>query len=280
MELFNWVAANKLITFIAPHKIYAFDNIIPSLNNFASQMMDYLRSFGFRSFQIIFTFLSIPACLVYYFKNRNSLGQTQLFLLLFYVFFSICTFAAPIINGNYTGIDTIRYNIYPFFFAAIFFASGIGFLLEKKVKISYPVISLSLLIGFTFIISLKINADGFKKYLNYYPENLSEIDSVAGKYNLKKGIGDYWSSRKSTILSKKNIVILSVYEGCNIQELGTNINWYYEGEFDFVLANSISPEALKKFNIRDSITTKNYKILLVDKYIYPKGAYFPETIRK
>jgi hypothetical protein len=244
-------------------------------------MMDYLASVGFRSFQIIFTFLSIPVCLVYYFKNRKSLGQKQLFLLLFYVFFCTCTFAAPIINGNYTGIDTIRYNIYPFFFAAIFFAWGFGFLLEKKLNISYSTgISLSLLIGFTFIISLKINAYGFQKYLNYYPENLSEIDSVAGKYNLKKGIGDYWSSRKSTILSKKNVVILSVYEGCNIQELGTNINWYYEGEFDFVVANSISSEALKFFNIRDTITTKNYMILLVDKYIYPKGAYFPETIRK
>ena len=116
--------------------------------------------------------------------------------------------------------------------------------------------------------------------MNYYPEEIREIDSLAVKYKFKRGIASYWGSRPVTLFSHAGVKVSSVYPEGNMNELGTNINRYYEGEFNFIIFDdSMFPEEIKKrFKIKDTIITKHNRILLVNDFKYNKGEYFPTNI--
>ncbi len=279
LHLFDMVVEKKLISFISPHKIYDFNNMMPSVKRFFSQILDYISYLGFKSLQILFTFASIIFCIIYFIKKRKSGETTKLFLVLFYAFFCICTFAAPLLNGNYSGSDTLRYNVYPFFMASIIFSWLTGYFLKTRLQTSkIKIVSYSAIIVLVLLIGFKLRVKGFNDFLNYYPAEVREVDSVAAKYNLKNGVASYWAARKITMLSKNKLEIFSVFDGCNIHELGTNITWYYNREFDFVIASNLDSAAItKNFKIKETIKAEKHNILSVDKFIFPTGKYFPIT---
>ena len=124
--------------------------------------------------------------------------------------------------------------------------------------------------------------------MNYYPEEIREIDSLAVKYKFKRGIASYWGSRPVTLFSHAGVKVSSVYPEGNMNELGTNINRYYEGEFNFIIFDdSMFPEEIKKrFKIKDTIITKHNRILLVNDFKYNKykflihDYFFAKTLDK
>jgi hypothetical protein len=135
---------------------------------------------------------------------------------------------------------------------------------------------------FLVIVIVKLDLKTLNNYLNYYPEEIREIDSLAVKYKFKRGIASYWGSRPVTLFSHAGVKVSSVYPEGNMNELGTNINRYYEGEFNFIIFDdSMFPEEIKKrFKIKDTIITKHNRILLVNDFKYNKGEYFPTNIEE
>lgn len=279
--IYGYIKANKLANFQEVRMFFTKKDIIFSINMFYEQMVTYIKIGGFRSFQIVFTFSAIVGGVVYFIKNRKTGDFKQLFLVVFFVFFSVCTICAPFVNGSYTGYDTLRYNIAPFYFASIIFAFFIGALFQKKYNVAiYKTVSLIAVVLFLVISVNKLNLNTLDNYLNYYPDKVREIDSLAVKYKLKKGIASYWGSRPVTLFSHAGLKVSSVYPEGNMNELGTNINRYYEGEFNFIIFDdSMFPEEIKKrFKITDTIITKHNRILLVNDFKYIKGECFPTNI--
>ena len=282
LYLYEWIGEEKLIVFMAPHKIYNFGEMEPSALLFIEQMTNYILIPGFRSIQIVFTFLSIFAGIYYFFKYRKSTDNHLAFFGAFYVFFCVGTFLAPIINGNYTGYDTLRYNVYPFYFSSLMFAILItAGLVNKPIKGTIKTISLFAMAVLFVMVIAKFKGNGLKTYFDYYPETVAEIDSVAKVHHFTKGLSEYWTAKRTTMLSKEKVKILSVYNDVSMKELGSNISWYYSGDFDFVVADGLKPESVSKhFTVKDTIKTKHYTILAVEKYFFPQGKYFPENVNK
>ncbi len=279
--IYGYIKVNKLATFQEVRMYFTKKDIILSVNMFYEQMVTYIKTGGFRSFQLVFTFLAIVGSVLYYFKNKKSGNYKQLFLMVFFVFFSACTICAPFVNGSYTGYDTLRYNVAPFYFASIIFAFFIGSLIQKKYNANInKMVSLITTGVFLVIVIVKLDLRTLNNYLNYYPEEIREIDSLAVKYKFKRGIASYWGSRPVTLFSHAGLKVSSVYPEGNMNELGTNINRYYEGEFNFIIFDdSMFPEEIKKrFKIKDTIITKHNRILLVNDFKYNKGEYFPTNI--
>ncbi len=281
--IYGYIKINKLATFQEIRMFFTKKDIILSINMFYEQMVTYIKVGGFRSFQMVFTFSAIVGGVVYYIKNRKSGDYNHLFLIVFFVFFSACTICAPLVNGSYTGTDTLRYNIAPFYFASIIFAFFIGALFEKRYNVAiHKTVSLIAVVLFLIISVIKLDLKTLDNYLNYYPDKVREIDSLAVKYKLKRGIASYWGSRPVTLFSHTGLKVSSVYPEGNMNELGTNINRYYEGEFNFIIFDdSMIPEEIKKrFKIKDTLITKYNRILLVGDFKYIKGEYFPININE
>lgn len=265
-----------------PHKIMDFDNIIPSLDMFLLQMSNYMRIPGLRSFTMIFTFIAILVCFIIVFFRRKHFSRQNLFLFCFFACFSICVFASPIINGNYSGYDTIRYIISPFYISFIILAVFIAYLIDYKVQSEKVKTGLSFIFPaiFFMMISFKYSNDKFVDYFSFYPQKIREIDSVCVAHNFKNGIGCYWNGNFTNLLSKNGVHISTVFNTTNIYEMGSNINWYYNREYDFIIARDIDGESIKKrFIIKDTIKTPNHLILVVDKFIFPKGEYWPVPLK-
>ncbi|MCW3076256.1 MAG: hypothetical protein JWO32_865 [Bacteroidetes bacterium] len=280
--LFKVVKESKVFNFADPHKIYAFENIKPSFDMFIDQMAIYITTPGFRSFTIIFTVLSMIVLLIICIRKAGKMPYPLLFMLVYFVVFCLSVFPAPILNGNYTGWDTLRYNVHPFYLSGIIFTIAFAFVLEKyKVFTFTRFIAPVLLILFGFLFAVKFSSAGLTNFFSYYPADVKLIDSVCVKHNLKRGIAEYWTAKRASLLSHNHIQVLSAFPGGNICESGANINWFHEGDFDFVISDSFLPEAMKKkFVIKDTIKTEQYEFLIVEKFYYPKGEYFPKLTQK
>ena len=280
LAAYEFLSQQKIITFLPPHRIYDLANAIPSLYMFINQMLRYLMIPGFRSLQIAFTFFTMIAGCVFYVKQRKKAETGLLFFPRFYIFFCLCVFFAPIVNGNYTGEDTLRYSVTPFFLASVVFALCIAFIFTEKLKARTTLVRPTLALILLMLV-LNFSVKGFKEYIDYYPADVSEIDEAARKHHLTKGISEYWTAKKTTLLSKQHVKLLSVHANGCLSELGNNITSFYKGNFDFVVANDLMPAVMDTlFRIRDTVKTEHYTILVVDKFIYPEGKYVPETVVK
>lgn len=278
--IYEYVKAN-LVYFSNPSKIYAFDNIMPSLKIFYEHMLAYITLGGFRGFQIAFAFVAPIVCFIILILKRKTLSKEFKFLLFFYVVFSVIVFSAPILNGNYTAWDTIRYNIAPIFFSMTILALLIAFIFNRFITNSTTQLIVSYLIPvfFVFLISLKFSPVGLKDYFTYYPPKVKEIDSICKKYNLKNGISNYWNAKWVSVFSKNHVKVLSMHSTVFMYELGSNIKWFYNREFDFVIANKLDSARIRQlFIIKDTIKTPNFTVLRVNKFIFPDKKYEPLTI--
>jgi hypothetical protein len=279
LKIYGYISESGKWHFFKPHKMFAYSDIKPSLDMFTEQMVTYMSFPGFRSFQLLFTFAAIPVCLFLVIRKRKSMAPPLRFLLFFFVVFSLSVLAAPIINGNYSGYDTLRYNVAPFCFSMVILALFFAFLIERKIRGNFKLaLSFAFPCALLFMAFLKYNTKGLNYYLTYYPPKIRTTDSVCAKYGLTDGISEYWTARLTSVLSKNNVRIQAVYDACTINELGNDITHYYKSKFNFVVADGLDTARVHKFfRIKDTVVTPYHTILLVDPFTFPAGTYEPLT---
>jgi hypothetical protein len=279
--VYNYVKQTLLFNYIEPNRMYDFQNIQPSFDVFYEQMTTYIALPGFRSIQILFAFIAPIVCFAVLMVRRRSMDMPFKFLLWFYVLFSAMVFAAPIVNGNYTAWDTIRYNVSAIFFSMIILALFVGFIYSRLTQFPWvrTMLLYALPVFLLILISWKFSPTALKNYFSYYPNQVRELDSVSRIYNLKNGISNYWNAKSSSVFSKNKLKVLSMHKAVHIYEMGSNLKWFYNHEFDFIIADKLDSVRIQQlFIIKDTIKTTNFTILKVNKFIFPTGTYEPLTI--
>lgn len=278
---YNYVKQTLLFNYIEPNRMFDFQNIRSSFDVFYEQMTTYIGLPGFRSFQISFAFIAPIVCFVIVLARRRSMDMPFKFLLWFYVMFSAMVFIAPIINGSYTAWDTIRYNVSAIFFSMIILALFVGII--YRLLVEFRLLRNSLLyalpVFLLVLISLKFPPTGMKNYFSYYPNQVRELDSVSRVHSLKNGISNYWNAKSSSVFSKNQLKVLSMHGTVHIYEMGSNLKWFYNREFDFIIADKLDSARIRHlFIIKDTIKTANFTILKVNRFIFPVGTYEPLTL--
>jgi hypothetical protein len=252
-------------------------NALPSLQIFLNEMYDFMKVPGFRSTHMFFTFFLIPYGFYYFFKHRKSTDSKLASMFLLNSLFSLCVFSAPIVNGNFFGYDTLRYSVSPFYFSlimmAVLIANGLSKVSREKVRtgISFalPAILFCFFIGgFTF--------KGLNEFLNYIPPQTRELDEMSVKYGLTRGVGSYWQAKSNTMFSQKGIKVVAIYPNVYMNESLSNINWYYEGPYNFIIEENIDRAAIaKELQVTDTINTENLVIYKVKPFVFERGKYMP-----
>ncbi len=212
---------------------------------------------------------------------RKKINGHLKYLIWFYSLFVVITISASLITGSYDGTDKIRYIVGVYYFSAVvlaFFGAAILMLLYNipwlKIGISFAVIAL-----FFHTANKKFTYQGLYNYFMYYPPAVKALDEICEKHHLKRGIGDYWKGKWSSIFSKKGIVVVTVYPTVNVYDYGSNSEWYYNKEYDFVIPERLDTTQIRKnFVILDTIVSPYITVLKVKKFIYIKNETFPKTI--
>jgi len=217
-------------------RMFNFEKIPASFEFFTGQMQGYILSGGFRALILLGSAASLIVAIVlsirFIFSRKSVLPLQAKIGMILLTSFIVIVILNPIINGTYMAITIIRYNIHALFIAVTLSSVFFFYLSEKWKSFRAVFLIIALLISLSqlvFALSYKLPkkaANDFSKELDYYPEKIAIIDSLAGVYNLRNGISDYWHAKQTTFFSKNNLIVRHVYQNLGIYNHVSNKKWY------------------------------------------------------
>lgn len=238
--LATWVSAlllkqfesGEYFTVEKPFRYMDFANIGNSWNIMYDQLSTYVLEFRVKGLIIILTFVAVvfsmiqsTRVIIRYFKSTERLFGNDDVLHIFFMLFAAAVFWAPVINGNYGGWDTIRYNFPVFVFALVYLAAQIPDLRFSIKKIGgYVLMGVA---GLSAVVLVK-NNENWSMVVNYYPRKVRLIDEIAAENKLEYGVAGHWDSKLTTMFSKRGLRVYSTFEDFNPYLHVVNHNWFFE----------------------------------------------------
>lgn len=275
--LFNNLKGFFSIHLSDPHRIFEFSYLFDSLDMMLQQIAFYFKDFNLVSIILILTLASFILTAIIIVRNYRSLifaakSEKILLYFLFSFFFVPAVIIAPILNGSYTGFDTVRYIVFALYLAIFnlpliiwFYRSGINKLFFKLA----PVVLFIVLLGYGVILTKKGNiGEQISQMANYYPEVVRNADNIAIQEGLKFGLANYWEAKHITMLSKSGLKIYAVHDDLVTFYHVSNRDWYYgctkceigERKFNFIILNRfINRDVINHFMEED------HKIVNIEK---------------
>lgn len=255
-KIYDLIATSDYVYFCTPYKMFAFDNMISSFHILMEQCGTYMSELSFKSFSMYLSFISFIGLCWLYFKIKKTENKLLSIYITFSIIFCLSSFWVVVINGSYTGWDSMRYNIYAFYIGIL---NATILLSCFTIKPSYKIIGKYVVSGICVLILAigikEFSLDGLNKYLTYYPETVKELDMLADSNHLKVGVSNYWDARKTTLFSKQHLKVYSVFDDLALNDLSSNENWYFNPnvQFDFIILNGLDTTFYKQ-----KITTTKY----------------------
>ncbi len=261
-----------------PHSFMNFDNISNSFEIYAAQMKSYLLAFDFKSLVVSLSFVALIVHILSLIKSFRSsrTGSALFFVQLFIVLSSTCLILAPILAGNYTGPDTIRYNYHVFILLIMSFVLIIK--LPEKVTSNALKVSLSFLVVSVSVFTFSSNHLQLQAYFNLYPAKAKAADEFARLTGLKYGTGDYWDAKVITLFSKEGVVVVPTFYNTVPYFHANNKRWYFKNnfndqkrEFEFSIIDFVEREdqlrSIFENNV-DTMSAGGYQFAIHPAYTY------------
>jgi hypothetical protein len=299
--VFSLVILNLLSQFSCfkigtPHRMLDFANIPEAMKIFYRQTSTYITDLNFKTLVLIITIMAFLVSFIRVIKwmrekkwspEKDGRNEQILIFSFLTVFFIPFVLLAPVINGNYTGWDSLRYNIYAYLWGLIALGFFIGNVPSRFIHTGQ--IGLFLIMGLlpalVSIRALRTGSSGLSKFFSYYPERVEVIDSLARKKGLAYGLANYWDAKLVTMLSRENVRVYAVFDDLTPYFHVANENWYYGGKggsrnlnFTFILTgkfrgvNQIPDEILEK---SEHSNIRGYEIFFIPAIGYRKGSNEP-----
>jgi hypothetical protein len=176
-------------------------------------MLSYLSIIGSIIFSLVHLINRLKS--IFKYKTNSEINYLELFNYYFTIF-AIGSIAAPIAIGVYFSEWQIRYCIFPFYLGImniIFFINYLWLDKNKNTIIKY----ISIVTVSICTIYIIINNNKYKPFSvvskigSFYPAVVKATDELSSVIPLKNGIGDYWDAKHISVLSKKNIIVNTVF---------------------------------------------------------------------
>jgi len=270
----------KAISFGSDHKMFAFDGIFDSTQLYIKDTLSIITQHNLNSFILFIAIFSIIISTLisgYNIIHKKKFNDLSYYIL-FSTLFTLLMIAAPLLNGNYTGIDCFRYNIYPYYLGILNFPV---FILRSKLWLNrVSVLGIPVLMGYYIILIINsFSITRFKAYSDYYPDRVKSIDRIARKEGLLKGVGNYWDAKHTTMFSKQNVRVYSVHSNLAKYYHVANENWFNSDTaiFNFVIDHDIDHAAIREVFHLDTIRYifSSTGIIKVPEFIYEEGESAP-----
>jgi hypothetical protein len=249
LGLFKVIDLSHYIFIDQANSFLNIPNIQASFSLLFKQLSEYLLAFNIKSLIIFLSILSFLGLIVLFFWKEMK-KEENIFLRFYCLFsftFTLVVLFMPVLAGNYTGYDTIRYNISIFYLSLINTGIVLAAILQDRLKnisvrrtITWIPIAFSLIL--TYLIVSQFSGTGLKHFFNYYPNIVRCVDDAAQKDKLLYGVGGYWDAKYITLFSKRGVHIYSVYDDLTPCNHVTNENWYTNPHaiFNFMIQNHVA----------------------------------------
>lgn len=271
--VFIGLVESKAMSICTPPLLKETNTIRPSLITFIELMTYYAGIFGFKQFILVLFVVSLALNVFLCLQQRSKPFSGFKFYQYFVLFFSVFVLVAPILSGNFLTGDQIRYNLYPFCLFPLNMSVFIA-----QLKSANQLKSFGKYVVITFTLTLlgigvaKLNFERLNDFKNYYPDTARQMDSIASTQKLGYGIASYWYAKKTTMFSKKGLVIYHVDGAISVYPHVANKSWYYSPRtFDFILLEGLNDttfvtQKLKPLNF--ICYKKNFRLLRVSPFMF------------
>lgn len=141
------------------------------------------------------------------------------------LFFPIVLFA-PVLNGSFDGVDSIRYDYSVFVLALLTAGPLLANALGRRSMLLWACLSVA-----TLSTSLMLMATGARTYedvVHYRPERVKAMDLLAERHGLKNGIAGYWDAKTMTMFSSQGLKVLPVFADLSIYIHVNRERMFYE----------------------------------------------------
>lgn len=286
----NFLHINHFIEIEAPHSFMHVENILPSFLIFLKVMGESMQSSWFIMLIALLSALSLVLLsirAVHALFKRNP--ADSVFVLLATIAF--CTLLAPVLAGNFTGPDTLRYNYHAFIFLLVllpYLLHQSRFIQRIPKKWNYLVPVLSIVIAGSIVLRTDFSS-GLTNYFSFYPEVARKADVFSRKTGIREGTADYWKAKVITQFSKEGVVVVPTFENLLPYDHATSKGLFHKHPvtqqtitFRFtLLQDSITHSRLSEV-FGDSIPLKKVRIDDLEFLIHPAYSYERNTysIRK
>ena len=289
LELFKYIEQSGYVSIPDPHKYMDFENIKQSWAILKGQLADWLslgKLKGWILIGVIASFLLMTTFTILrigLFTKKSKAKPSNSFLLTALLpIFMLIVFVAPILNGSYTGWDTMRYNFSSYIIGLGFLPFAVAqFFNPKELRWGKLLITVCLFPLVVVIFAwFCLPEKGYTNLVEYYPQRVQVLDKVVDKYDLRYGIAPYKDAKVITMFSKNNLRVYTVFDGLTPWFHVTNHNWYYKKVnnwdedllFDFVLAKSeesrgVTHELLEP--ILDSLSVSDWTLYKTAGFVFP-----------
>jgi hypothetical protein len=230
-----------------------YSKIVPSFLLLMKHLGTYILRWNAHSLLIILSLISyISHFLVILQQYRNNaLKTTFSYYMLFSAIFITGIFWMPVVTGNYTGIDILRYNIGAFYLALLNFPMLIAYYtFDKKFRYSAititKIIFLAGLAGMLIIGISRISKSGLNTFFNYSPAYVKELDHIAEQEELLYGVANFWYAKPITVFSKKGLKVYHTFDQMVPHYHSTTRMWYLDEShvFNFAVLSSFKDKSI------------------------------------
>lgn len=264
-----------------PHSFMNFENIGNSFNELLNQLSDYWYDMSFVTLILVFAFISL---VLQIFLGIIELYQSKPTWFGLFALINASIIIAPVLAGNYTGLDTLRYNFHGYLFAVCLLPLALYeiFFSDKLVtKIAIPTSVASLVLFVWLYISQPIDAN---VYFNYYPSIAQSTDKFVALTGQKNGTAQYWQAKVIMMFSKEKAFVVPTFESLLPYDHATSKNYFSTHPVDhsrpaFTFSIIDMPE--RKQAIIDRFGEENTNTYLIDgiefmihpPYVYEHNTY-------
>jgi len=249
MAAFKFIDSSHYVFIDQANSFMNFANIGASFKMLFRQLDEYLLGINFKSLIILLSLVSFTGTVILFFRKTGKQAKYLFlrFYCLFLITYTLVVLFMPVLVGNFTGYDSIRYNIYVFYLLVI--NTGIvaaallnGRMMKRSVRMTLTLITVLFSLAVTCIIVSEFSGKGLKQFFNYYPKIVRCVDDAAQKDKLFYGVGGYWDAKYITLFSKKGVHIYPVYDDLTPCNHVTNENWYTDQRaiFNFIIQNHVA----------------------------------------
>lgn len=286
----NFLHINHFIEIETPHSFMNVENILPSFQLFLKVMGESMQS------SWLITLISLSSALSLLLLSTRAVqalfkrNPTD-FVFILLAAIAICTLLAPILAGNFTGPDTLRYNYHAFIFLLALLPYTLyqsSFIRRIPKKWNYLLPVFTILITCSIVIRTDFSG-GLRNYFSFYPEVARKADVFSRKTGIREGTADYWKAKVITQFSKEGVVAVPTFENLLPWDHATSKNLFHEhpvtGQkmtFRFTLfQDSITSSRLQEV-FGDSIPLKKVRVDDLEFLVHPEYSYERQTysIRK
>ena len=302
LKAFDWVAKTGYIYIPQPHKYLDYDNIKASWNTLMDQYHTYLKINNLLAYILILLACSIVLSLFYALKLLRKVFQEKAWIvsniegfMILVALYVVGNLLAPILNGNYTGWDTIRYNISAYVFGLVclpILISKISYIKQfcKENNRLLIIVFISLQGIGILATPLFKEYNSISHYFTYKPTFVSKLDSTKQTLGLQYGIAPYNDAKLTSMFSEKNLRVFAVFDEQTPWFHVTNNNWFYREtgnwttplKFDFVVVRNekARKEVYKLLSpLQDSVVFDGFTLYKTLPFHYPDGQYIPQLLK-